>query len=196
LITSDLDETTNISTLNSSGSGSFNYTSVTIRPSVTSRTVICNIAGPLFNIAGGDNLTIDGRVGGTGSSKQLTFSNINTSGNIITFSGSGNNNTVKYCVLKSANSSTSNGTVCFQDCSNNTIDNCDIGDNTSIAANAILSNGNPNSGMTISNCNIFNFWTPSASSKGIYLLNSSGSTGWTISNNNFYQTATRTSSIQ
>jgi hypothetical protein len=51
--------------------------------------------------------------------------------------------------------------------------------------------GTDNSNITISNNNIYNYFSATASSNGIFI--GSNSSAWTITNNKFYQTATRTS---
>jgi hypothetical protein len=62
--------------LNASGTGSASYTSVTITPSVPA-TVTGSIVGAIIKLNGADNVTIDGRIAGTG--RNLTVSNTNAS---------------------------------------------------------------------------------------------------------------------
>src|SRR6185312_6065485 len=75
---------------------------------------------------------------------------------------------------------------------NNTIDHCDIRDGASAPALCIYSVGGAapkeNSGNTIANCNIFNFYATSGDIYGIRL--EGGNTDWTITGNSFYQSAT------
>ncbi len=195
LITSDITETTS-STILGSGTGSFNYESVTIRPEGSNRKISADFAGYILYVYSAQNITIDGRIDGSGSNNQLTFENI--SGNIISFEYESSNDTIKYCNLYSNFSDTNAGIIKLSGrngMSNILIDHCSIGSQSSTVANAILSAGNVtqdgyNRDMTVSNCEIFNFWDSDYSSKGINLQVYNES--WTISNNSFYQTATRT----
>ena len=65
--------------LNESGSGNASYTSVSIYPTVSSLTISGNIASPLIDLNGADNVTIDGRVNGSGSTLDLSIINYSTS---------------------------------------------------------------------------------------------------------------------
>ena len=200
-ITSDLTET-EASFISASGTFGWDYSSITVRPSVGSRKVSANISGPIFIISGGHNLTLDGQVGGTGGLTQLTFEN--TEGTIVTCSNNATNNTIKYCNLKGSSTNANEGIITFvvalaYGSSNTLIDHCNIGDATLTSINGICSfwdtgyewTGGVISGITISNCSIYNFWSPAQSSKGICLKDKCSA--WTISNNSFYQTVARTS---
>jgi hypothetical protein len=94
--------------LNASGTGSANYTSVTIYPTGSGYTISGSLAAPLIDLNGSDNVTIDGRVNATGSAKDLIITNTNTgtSSSTIRFINSSENNTVKYCTVKGAETST------------------------------------------------------------------------------------------
>ncbi len=181
---------------------SSNWTSVTIYPTVSGKTISGNIVGPLIDLNGADNVTIDGRVNETGSTN-LVITNINTgTGNTtstIRFINSADNNTVKYCTLKGAETSTASGLIFFSTAtagngnSGNTIDNNNITrDAAGRPVNAIFSQGSTgfeNSGNTISNNNIYDFLnngTVGVTSHGIYIF--SNNTTWTISGNNLYET--------
>ena len=59
--------------LNASG-GTSAYTSVLVRPTAVV-SVSGNIVGAVIKLNGADNVTIDGRIGGTGSSRDLTVAN-------------------------------------------------------------------------------------------------------------------------
>ena len=191
---------------------------VTIRPAsgVTARTITSTNTTATFDINGGSYWIIDGRAGGSGSTKQLTISNTSTAtgGTAIRFINEASNNTVKYCTLKSTYSTSSSGVVMFSTTTgtngndNNTIDYCDIDGGASssasptsgVARSGIYSVGSTstvgiqNSGNTISNNNIYNNFVTGGASNinnfGVCL--SSGNTDWTISGNSFYQTSTRT----
>ncbi|MBK7934620.1 MAG: hypothetical protein IPK01_14345 [Acidobacteria bacterium] len=64
--------------LNNSGAGSANYTSVLVRPNAVV-SVTGNIVGAIIKLNGADNVTIDGRIGGVGTNRDLTVSNSSTS---------------------------------------------------------------------------------------------------------------------
>ncbi|HMU10229.1 MAG TPA: BNR-repeat neuraminidase N-terminal domain-containing protein [Ferruginibacter sp.] len=183
--------------INSNATASATNT-LTIRPTQPATVISGSGAGSLITLNGADYVTIDGRVGGAGAS-QLTITNTNATGSAITFINDATNNNVIYSALKSDNTSTGVvnflGTTGTTGNDNNTIDNCNIGPNAvnpiygiySLGSNASLDN----SSITISNNNIFDYFSAASASAGMNI--NSFSSGWTITNNNFYQTATRTS---
>jgi hypothetical protein len=183
-----------------SGTGLSSYTSITLYPTIAALTISGNIDGPLIDLNGADNVTLDGRVNQSGA-ENLTITNISAgnSASTVRFIGSASNNTIKYCKILGSEGSATSGIIFFSTDgtsgggnSTNTITNNDI---TSYVAsgrpvNAIYSSGtvapDANSGNIISNNNIFDFLNTGANSAGVYL--SSNSTGWTISGNSFYET--------
>jgi M6 family metalloprotease-like protein len=195
-----LDNTTETATasLNASGSGAANYTSVTMYPTVTGKTISGNLAAPLINLNGADNVIIDGRVNMAGAT-DLTISNTSASNaagtSTICFINDAVSNIVKYCNLLGAETDGSSGIVYFSTAStagndNNTVDNCNITNAGTRPINAISSSGTAgmeNNGITISNNKIYNFFNPGNTSNGIYIP--SNSTDFTISGNSFYETA-------
>jgi hypothetical protein len=184
--------------LNASGTGSANYTSVTIYPTGSGYTISCNLTVPLIDLNGADSITIDGRVNATGSANDMIITNTNTgtSSSTIRFINSAENNTVKYCTIKGAETSTTKGVIFFSTATAGngndgiTIDNCNITCNaTNRPVNAIYSAGTAareNSGITISNNNIYDFLNRATASNGINLAGNT--TSWTISDNSFYET--------
>jgi hypothetical protein len=80
------------------------YTSINIYPTTTGLSISGNLATPLINLNGADNVTIDCRVNATGSTKDLTITNssaLATAGtSTIRFIGDASSNTIKYCTLK------------------------------------------------------------------------------------------------
>jgi len=79
------------------------WTSLTIRPSVASqRTIRGNVTNGMIRFNGADNVTIDGRFGGTG--KYLRFLNSNTSNPTFTFLNDATNNTIDYSITESGRS--------------------------------------------------------------------------------------------
>jgi Secretion system C-terminal sorting domain len=186
--------------LNASGTGSASYTNITINPTAAGVAVAGALSGGLVNLDGASNVTIDGRIGSTGTLKDLTFENTNTSGFAIQFVNQAASDTIRYTVIRSNNTGTSSGTVVFGTVaagtvgnSNDCIENCDIRETTAgtTPANAVYSNGSssgPNINNTLRFNNVYNFFATSAS-QGI-LLNSN-SLVWTISGNSLYQTVAR-----
>ncbi len=153
-------------------------------------------------------VTIDGRAGGVGTAKELTIANTSIEGVALRFVREANGNTLRHLTFRGVNAGVppflgSRGGVIFFDGTdgpngndNNTIDSCDIGDGASTPANAIYSLGSTNtteqnnSGNTISNCNVFNFYSPAAvDAAGVRL--DGGNTDWSITGNSFFQTASR-----
>jgi hypothetical protein len=119
--------------LNASGSGSASYTGINIYPTTTGLSISGELAAPLIDLNGADNVTIDGRVNATGSTKSLTVSNTSTSStagtSTIRFINDASSNTVKYCTLKGSSTNASAGIVFFSTTTgatgndNNTINN-------------------------------------------------------------------------
>jgi len=185
--------------LSEAGTNSLNagtWATLKIYPISSSLTISGNVAGPLIDLKGADNVTIDGSVNASGSSKDLIITNTSTSGNsgtstIRLYSGA-NDNIIKYCTIKGSSTDGSGGVIFLSAASastGNTIDNNNItnsaDDNRPI--NAIYSGGAANT-VTISNNNIYDFFSRISSSNGIYLNTSTAAS--TISGNSFYETNT------
>ncbi|MDP3928031.1 MAG: hypothetical protein Q8R57_03325, partial [Bacteroidota bacterium] len=172
--------------------------SLTITPHDTVSSLIDltgNIIGSLIRLNGADNVSIDGRINGSG--KWIRIVNSNVSGNAISFASDAKNNTITYCKIEGRNTSTLSGTIIFGSASiensNNTISHNDIGDDAgNIPVNSIFSASNRNHSNSIINNNIYNF-----SSSGVRWSTGGASSGagnsWVINQNRFYQTASRTS---
>ena len=107
------------------------WASLTIYPTIAGLSISGNLATPLIDLNGADNVTIDGRVNQTGA-KDLVISNTNTSNtngtSTIRFYNHTSNNTVKYCTIKGSSTTSTGGILWFSDYSNdnNTIDHNDI----------------------------------------------------------------------
>ncbi|MFN4892397.1 MAG: PKD-like domain-containing protein [Bacteroidota bacterium] len=176
---------------------------VIIRPSASVGSVI-NItssnATSIIDLNGIQNITIDGRPGGTGTTSQLTIANTALgSASAVRFINDASNNTLTYLTLNGS-ASTSLGVVSFvggvvTGNDNNIISNNSIG---GVGANlpviGIYSLGTSatvdNSGNTVTGNNIFDYFNATSATSGINI--NSFNSGWTISNNKLYQTATRT----
>jgi len=191
--------------LNASGTGSSSYTSILIYPTISGLSISGDLATPLIDLAGADNVTINGSVNALNAAKDLTITNNSFSGtagtSTIRFIDDATTNTVKFCVIKGSPATASSGILFFSTTSqangndNNTITNNDI--TCAADANrpyfALLSSGTAlklNSGNVISNNNIFNFLNRGVQSYGVGLF--SNNTDWTISGNSFYETTSFT----
>ncbi len=197
--------------LNANGSGSANFTSVLIRPSGgAARTISGEIAAgsPLIDLNGADNVTIDGlNTGGNA----LTIANTrvsDTSGtSTIRFINGATNNTITNANIQGSGTMGdyySGGVIYFSTDSvtangndNNTLSNNNIGPaGANLPTRAIFGEGTysttaiGNSGILITNNNIFDFFNPAATSTGV--ATNGGCNSWTITDNRFYQTGTRT----
>ena len=204
-------DTTEVATalLNASGVGPSVYTSVLVTPSNgAARSVSGTLAAPLVDLSGADNVTFDGLNAGGNA---LTFSNASTAAtagtSTIRFIGGATNNMVMNTTLLGSSTTTlatvGGGTVYIADDAvtpdgndNNTISNNDIGPaGTNLPNKAIFGFGtnttlaNANSGVVISNNNIYDFFNATSSVSGIYIAN--GNDQWTLSGNRIYQTAAR-----
>ena len=155
--------------LNASGSGSANYSSVSIYPTLTGKTISGNIAGPLIDLNGADYVVFDGRVNAAGAVKDLTITNTNTgyASSTVRLIGSAANNTLKYCTIKGSGMSSSAGIIFFSSAATGSGNDGNLVDQNNITAdaagrpvNAVYSEGTAsreNSENTISNNNIYNF---------------------------------------
>lgn len=174
---------------------------LTIRPQTT-MTVTASVANTMIDLNGADFVTLDGRVGSTGTTNALTFTNTSTSSAAValTFTNDATNNIVRYMTLRGASASTIGGVVRFRTTTgttgndDNKIEYCDILDAVGFPPpyNCIYAagtSGKENSNDTIANCNIANFYHTSIQSCGLNIQ--SGNSDWTISGNRIYQTTSR-----
>ena len=178
------------------------WTSLTISPSGGAlRTITGALPLPLVVLNGADNVTIDGL---NTSSNALTISNTSTSAtgaSTIVFLADATNNTIKNCTVAGSSTSSTLATIGFSTGTTtgndgNTITKCTItAAGTNLPFNAIGSAGTSstidNSGISITNNTIQDYYNPAGASNGIFV--SSNSSAWTITGNKFFQTATRTS---
>ena len=173
---------------------------VKVYPTVSGLSITSANATGTLNLNGASNLTFDGRVNQTGAA-DMVISNTNAGASYaVQFVNDAKTNTLQYITIHSANNSATSGTIVFAGSTgttgndNNLIDNCDIRDGATTPLNAIYSAGTSvtvdNSGNTISNSNIYNYFGAATASNGILLA--SNSAAWTINANKFYQTSTRT----
>ncbi|MEI6822408.1 MAG: hypothetical protein WCL51_10750, partial [Bacteroidota bacterium] len=184
------------------------WTSMLIYPTVTGLTISGTVTGaPLINLSGANYVTINGSVGGNGSSPDLIISNLSTSStaptSTIQFINDASNNTIKYCSIKGASTSTGTGTINFSTGvtngnDNNTIDHCNVCgvSSTTTPVNCINAVGSTttaiyNDNCVISNCNIYDYYSTTLAVRGTNI--GVGNSGWTVTGNSFYQTVSRTS---
>jgi hypothetical protein len=187
--------------LNASGTGSSSYTSVLIYPVVTGLSITGNLAAPLIDLNGADNVIIDGRVHATGAIADLVISNTSTLAtagtSTLRFINDATTNTVKYCIIKGSTADPAAGIFWFSTTTgttgndNNTIDKNNITNATDASRplNTVYSLGTSskeNSGNTISNNKIYDHFNTAGTSYGINIGNYT--TACTISGNSFYET--------
>jgi hypothetical protein len=178
------------------------WTTLVIYPTTTGLSIAGNLADPLINLNGADNVTINGSLNGANAGKSLTITNASTSNATLTsticFSGDASSNTVKYCTIKGSQTAAAGGIILFTSGTtlgnnSNTIDHNDItcatDANRPVCAiySRVLSAGVLNSSNSITNNNIFNFFNRGVSSNGILLA--ANTADFTISGNSFYETA-------
>jgi hypothetical protein len=176
---------------------------LTIRPAASVSTAISITTAnttATFNFNGGDNVTIDGRAGGVGTTSMLSISNTNAGASpAIQFINDALGNTVKYCGVSSTNTSATSGTIFFGSTNgisgndNNSIDNCAIQAGATTPVNAIysaaLTTGTDNGNNSVTNCTIANYYSATLSSAGINL--GTFNNAWTITGNKLFQSANR-----
>ena len=177
--------------------GNSSYSLIRIYPTVSGLVISGNLSGTIIEFNGADNVILDGRVNQTGSADLIVTNTSTSASSTIRFINSAQGNKVKYCYIKGSESNTSGGIIHFSTASSgtgndgNTIEyNYITSDAAGRPVNAIYSSGttdSENSGDTIRNNNIYNFFKHGSSSNGVFL--SSNTTGWTISGNSFYETA-------
>ncbi|MFZ4708040.1 MAG: beta strand repeat-containing protein, partial [Bacteroidales bacterium] len=93
------------------------YTAINVYPTVSGLSITGNLPSPLIDLNGADNVTIDGRVNATGSTKDLIITNtsvVATAGtSTIRFYNDASTNTVKYCTLKGSTTDAAAGVLFF-----------------------------------------------------------------------------------
>ncbi|MEI6684323.1 MAG: LamG-like jellyroll fold domain-containing protein, partial [Bacteroidota bacterium] len=186
--------------LNASGNGSASYTAVNLYPASTGLTISGNLAAPLIDLNGADNVTINGSMNGLNAGKDLTITNTSTAStagtSTIRFYNDATSNVVKYCTVKGSSLDVTGGIIAFADEAGttgndgNTIDHNDItgASDAGRPIQAIYASGteskNSNNNLVCNN-NIYNVTNRAIDSHAIYI---SGSTEWTIIGNSFYET--------
>lgn len=177
------------------------WTSLTISPSGGAAITVTGASPlPLIGLNGADNVTIDGLNTGGNS---LTISNTSTSSTgaaTIVYYADASNNILQNCTVAGSSTSATLATIAFSTGTTtgndgNTITGCTITSaGSNLPFNAIGSAGTSNtidnSGISITNNNIQDYYSPGTPSNGIFV--SAFSSAWTITGNKFFQTAART----
>ncbi|RYF51478.1 MAG: hypothetical protein EOO39_43165, partial [Cytophagaceae bacterium] len=145
---------------------------ITVRPEsgATNLTITSANSTGTININGAGYIAIDGRVGSTGTTKQLTIENTNAGASYaLQFINDASNNSVRFVTLKSVNNVATSGTVVFGGSTgttgndNNLIDFCDVLDGATLPVNGIYSAGTSaaidNSSNSVTNSNIANYFS-------------------------------------
>ncbi len=196
--------------LNASGTGSAGYTSIKIYPTATGLSIRGDINGPLIDLYGADNVTINGSLSETSPGCDLSIINSSVGESLVStirFINDATSNVVKYCTLKGSgaynpgNEETNSNlnrrpaVVLFSDGlisgnNSNLIDHNRItnanGNRPSICVRSIGTYGKSNSENTISNNNFYDFLTAGSYTMGINI--SSNSTAFIITGNSLYET--------
>ncbi|SMP20212.1 Por secretion system C-terminal sorting domain-containing protein [Muriicola jejuensis] len=189
-ITADLIETST-ATLDHSGSGPSNYTSIRITPSGgVQRTISGNLGSSgLIHFNGADQVTIDGL---NESGNALTLRNDHTGAPTLRFSSTKSateGNTIENCTILGSNSSASSGVIQLQWANNNQFLNNAIGPSgTNYPSNLIYAGyyyyGNSDNN-TISGNQLFDYGNPnSTQAAAVY---AQYATHWSITDNRIYQ---------
>jgi hypothetical protein len=178
------------------------WTTLTLTPTGT-RTITGNLAAPLIDLNGADNVTINGLNSGGNA---LTISNASTSNvagtSTVRFINAAQNNLLTNCSILGSSTSavgTAGGNVLISTSasganSGNTIFNNNIGpEGANLPTKCVTSLGsaspNQNTGNIIDNNNIFDFFSATLTVAGINIQTNNVTT--TITNNRIYQTAPR-----
>ena len=187
------------------GSSATNTLTIVQANGVSGKVIESSNSSSTFIIDEGDYWIIDGRSGGTGSTKDLVISNTNVAGTAIQLINDASYNTLKYCTFKGVNTSATSGVVVIGSTTTtaatgndyNTITYCDVRDGATTPTNCIYSAGPSvlgNNNTAISYNNVFNFFSNTVvDQRGILLA--AGSFDCTINNNSVFQTSTKTFTV-
>ncbi|MDH4402901.1 MAG: hypothetical protein QE264_01490 [Flavobacterium sp.] len=186
------------------GSSAANTLTIVQANGVSGTIIDSSNASSTFIIDGGNYWIIDGRSGGTGSTKDLVISNSSVTGTAIQLINDASYNTLKYCTFKGVNTSATSGVVVIGSTTTtaatgndyNTITYCDVRDGATTPTNCIYSSGPAlgNNNSEISYNNIYNFFSNTVvDQRGIFLA--AGTFDCTVNNNSVFQTSTRTFTV-
>jgi hypothetical protein len=184
---------------------------ITIRPGTIGSYTFSSATDTIFVFRGGAKyITIDGRVGSTGSAKKLTIKTTVNTRPTIAFTKTTSYNTIKYCRIEGVATTAQgivvvypNGAFTIRDI---TIDNDSISSGATQASCGIYVDGHTNAGVvdglvkniTISNNKIEDIWANSSTSTFIYLgyiygsVNPDAVINCTLSGNSLYYKSSAT----
>jgi hypothetical protein len=186
--------------LNASGSGSASYNSVLIYPTASGKTIGGDLAAPLIDLNGADNVTIDGRVNQSGTAPDLALINASTSSNAgtstVRFINDATYNSVSYCQIKGSTLAPESGIIFLGTTTGtsgndyNSIEyNKITNHNNNRPVNALYAKGSAgceNDHVSIAQNEIYDVLNPGLAS---YCVKLSGhNTAYSISGNSFYET--------
>ncbi len=190
-----------LAVLNAHGTGGAVYTTVAVVPMQSGLSITGDLNGALIHLNGADQVTIDGRVGGSGA-RDLVIANSNTgtSASTLYISGGATNNTIHYCIIKGATKCTSGGVVHIGAAGETAnsgilIDHCLITkDATGMPVNLIYSFGSTNkaNSATISWNELSDFYATTGNSHAICV--GSYCDYWDVHHNSIFQTSPVTAS--
>lgn len=188
--------------LNASGVGAASFSSVIIAPAGgAARTISGNLAAPLVEFNGADNVTVNGINAGGNT---LTIANSSTSStggtSTVLFVNDAAGDSVQNAAILGSATGTNTATVIYGTTNgitgndNDKIIYCNVGPaGSNLPLNGILGQGtgaSPNNNAVISHNNIYDFFSATIDgSRGV--LASTGSDAWSITDNSFYQTGAR-----
>lgn len=154
----------------------------------------------LLVLNGAKYVTIDGRQGGSGAANSFTIQNdsIHALSAAVNFINDASYNKLQYAGFRASSNTATTGVINFGTGTttgndSNTISWSDIGDGEGYPSSLIQSLGSTdvvakyNDYNKVLNCNLFNFWNPTAEANAFKLSN--GNNYWTITNNSIYQTS-------
>lgn len=179
--------------------GNTNATTLTVRPEAgASNLLITSDTTQTLNLNGATAIIFDGRAGGSGANA-LTIANTRKTGTAISFINGASYNNFHDLVIQGVDTIATNGVITFLTSigatgnNYNTFQDNTIRDGATTPANLIYSAGSAsamNTGNSILNNNLFNFFSPKFSSAAVSVA--ANNSAWTISNNKIYQEVPRT----
>ncbi len=189
--------------INASGTGGASYSSMTIKPTGGGlKTIAGNLAAPLIDFNGADNITIDGLYPGNDSLLIVNNSNASTSGtSTIRFINGATKNTIQNCGVFGGSASTTSGSIFISTDAvangndSNKIISVLMGPASSSSTPrygiyASGSTGKENTNNLISGCWIYDFYAATTGDRaGIYA--GSACSDFTMYGNSFFQTSAR-----
>lgn len=157
-------------------------------------------ATSLITLNGADRVTFDGRINQSGAPNNLIISNTNVAGTTLKLAADACSNTMMYCDFRGVGTGMTSGVISFAAGStsgndNNLIDNCIVRNGATTPVCGIYAAGTPtvlNEDNTVRNCNIYDWFNPSAGYSSFGIRLDAGNARWTLKGNSLYQTAART----